>query len=92
MILHWRTGLDRTDGSQKLYRSGLDRIQFYWIRTGLGLKNFTVLSSLSHSKTRLLDYHGSSANVTNSLLSILLYLVTAGELIATSKQRHLGIL
>jgi len=28
--------------------SGLDRIQFYRIRTGLGLKKFTVRSSLVH--------------------------------------------
>ena len=40
------TRLDRTDGFQKFYGSGLDRIQFHWIRTGLGLKNFTVRSSL----------------------------------------------
>jgi len=38
MILHmggW--GLDRTDDFQKFYGSGLDRIQFYRIKTGLGL-------------------------------------------------------
>jgi len=34
------SGLDQTDDLQKCCRSGLDRIQFYWIRTGLGLKNF----------------------------------------------------
>jgi len=39
-------GLDRTDDFQKFQGSGLDRIQFYWNRIGLGLKNFTVLSSL----------------------------------------------
>jgi len=38
--------LDRTDDFQKFCGSGLDRIQFYRIRTGLGLINFTVLSSL----------------------------------------------
>ena len=46
------SGLDRTDDFQKVCRSGLDRIQFYRIRTGLGLKNFTVRLSLlvtSHS-------------------------------------------
>ena len=41
-----RSGLDRTDGFQKFCRSGLDRIQFYRTRTALGLKNFTVRSSL----------------------------------------------
>jgi len=49
MILHWLTGLDRTDNFQKFCGSGLDRIQFHRIRTGLGLKNFTVLSSLPDS-------------------------------------------
>jgi len=38
------SGLDRTDVFQKFCVSGLDRIQFYQIRTGLGLKNFTVRS------------------------------------------------
>ena len=46
MVLHWRTELDRTDDFKKFCRSGLDWIQFYRIRTGLGLKNFTVRSSL----------------------------------------------
>ena len=46
MILHWRTGLDRTDDFQKFCRSRLDRIQFYRIWTGLGLKIFTSRSSL----------------------------------------------
>ena len=40
------SGLDRTVDFQKFSRSGLDRIQFYRIRTGLGLKNFTVRWSL----------------------------------------------
>jgi len=40
------SGLDRTDDFQKFCWSGLDRIQFYRIRAGLGLKNFTVRSSL----------------------------------------------
>ena len=39
---------DRTSDFQKFCWSGLDRIQFYRIRTGLGLKNFTVRSSLAH--------------------------------------------
>ena len=39
-------GLDRTDDFQKFCGSGLDPIQFYRIRTGLGLKNFTACSSL----------------------------------------------
>jgi len=49
MLLHWwiRTGLDWW--FSKICESGLDRIQFYRIRTGLGLKNFTVRSSLQHS-------------------------------------------
>jgi len=40
------SGLDRTDDLKKLCGSGLDWIQFCWIMTGLGLKNFTVRSSL----------------------------------------------
>jgi len=32
-----RSGLDRTDDFQKFCGSGLDRIQYYRIRTGLGL-------------------------------------------------------
>jgi len=38
--------LNRTNYFQKFCGSGLDRIQFYRIRTVLGLKNFTVRSSL----------------------------------------------
>jgi len=41
------SGLDRTDDFQNICGSGLDRIQFSRIRTGLGLKNFTVRSSLT---------------------------------------------
>ena len=41
------SALDRTDDFQKFFGSGLDRIQFFWI-IGLGLKNFTVRSSLLH--------------------------------------------
>jgi len=48
------SGLDRTDDFQTFHGSGLDRIQFYRIRTGLGLKNFTVRSSLPHTKARWL--------------------------------------
>jgi len=33
----------------KICGSGLDRIQFHRIRTGLGLKNFTVCSSLQNT-------------------------------------------
>jgi len=40
------TELDWTDDFQNICRSGVERIQFYLIRTGLGLKNFTVRSSL----------------------------------------------
>ena len=40
------SGLDRTNDFEKFCGSGLDRIQFYRIRNGLGLKNFTVRSSL----------------------------------------------
>jgi len=40
------SGLDRTDDFQKICGSGLDRIKFYWIGTRLGLKIFTVRSSL----------------------------------------------
>ena len=43
------SGLDRTDDFQKFCRSGLDRIQFYWIRTGFWLKNSTAHSSLLYS-------------------------------------------
>jgi len=39
-------GLDQTDDFQKFCGSGLDRIQFCRNRTGLGLKNFIVCSSL----------------------------------------------
>jgi len=35
-----------SDDFQKFCGLGLDRIQFYRIRIGLGLKNFTVRSSL----------------------------------------------
>ena len=49
MILHWRARLDRTDNFQKLCGSGLDWIQYHRIRTGVGLKNFTVRSSLLHT-------------------------------------------
>jgi len=46
------SGLDRTDDFQKFCRPGLDRTQFYRVRTGLGLKNFTVRSSLISSQTQ----------------------------------------
>jgi len=44
-------GLDRTGDFQKFCRSGLDRIRFHRIRTGLGVKNFTVRSSLQSTTT-----------------------------------------
>jgi len=40
------SGLDRTDDFQKNCGSGLDQKKFYRIRTGLGLKTFTVRSFL----------------------------------------------
>jgi len=46
------SGLDRTKDFQNFCGSGLDRIQFYRIRTGLGLKNFTVRSSLENKRVR----------------------------------------
>jgi len=46
MILHWRIRTGSDWWFSKILRTGLDRIQFYRIRTGLGLKNFTVRSSL----------------------------------------------
>jgi len=46
LILHWWTGLERAIEFQKFCRSALDRIQFCRIKTGLGLKNFAVRSSL----------------------------------------------
>ena len=45
------SGLDRTDDFQKFCGSGLDRIQFHRIKTGLGLKNFIVHSSLMTTQT-----------------------------------------
>ena len=48
------SGLDRTDDFQKFCRSGLDQIQFDRIRTGLGLKNFTVRSFLNFQTMRSL--------------------------------------
>jgi len=37
------SGLDPIDDFEKFCKSRLDRIQFLWIRIGLGLKNFTVV-------------------------------------------------
>jgi len=34
--------MDRTDNFENFCGSGLDQIQFHRIRTGLGLKHFTV--------------------------------------------------
>jgi len=39
-------GLDRIDEFQKFCGTGLDRNQLFRMRTGLGMKNFTVRSSL----------------------------------------------
>jgi len=47
------SGLDRTDDFQKFCGSGLDRIQFHRIKTGLGMKNFTVRSSLQSSSDKI---------------------------------------
>jgi len=44
------SGLDRTNDFQKFCRSGLDRIRFCRVRTGLGLKNFTVRLSLVNTR------------------------------------------
>ena len=44
------SGLDRSDDFHKFCESGLDWIQFYRIRTGLGLKNLSVRSSLENMK------------------------------------------
>jgi len=43
------SGLDRTDDFQIFCGSGLDQIKFLRIRIGLGLKNFTVRSSLKQT-------------------------------------------
>jgi len=50
------SGLDWTDDFQQFYGSGLDRIWFYQIRTGLGLKNFTVRSSLVWSRLNMIRF------------------------------------
>jgi len=47
--MHDFTLADWTGDFQKFCRPGLDRIQFYRIRIGLGLKNFTVRPSLMTS-------------------------------------------
>ena len=64
------SGLDRTDEFQKFCGSGLVWIQFYRIRTGLGLKNFTVRSSLLGTLTSLpaaAYCHSLAANTTLGL-------------------------
>ena len=50
------SGLDRTDDFQKFCGLGLDWIQFYRISTGLGLKNFTVRSSLVHGTITVYEF------------------------------------
>jgi len=57
MIYMGGSGMDRTDDFQKFCGSGLDRIQFYRIRTGLGLKNFTVGSSLLQRYCNMFFYY-----------------------------------
>ena len=47
------SGLDQIDGFKKFCESGLDRIQLLRIRIGLGLKNFTVWSSLMSTQVYL---------------------------------------
>jgi len=61
MILHWQIRTESDWWFSKICGSGLDRIQFYRIRTGLGLKNFTVYSSLVaiSSYTMAAWQHGS---------------------------------
>jgi len=43
-----RSGLDHTSNFQKFCGSGRDRIQFYRIRTWLGMKSFTIRSSRAY--------------------------------------------
>ena len=52
MILHWRLRTGSDWWFSKILLTGLDWIQFYWIRTELGLKNFIVRSSLLDSQNR----------------------------------------
>jgi len=75
------SGLDRTDDIQKFCGSGLDRIQFYRIRTGLGLQNFTVRSSLLHIRNE----HGSELDRTGSGLKP----IFAGSGVAAGRWRHM---
>jgi len=53
------SGLDWTDEFQKFCGAGLDRIQFLRIKIGLGLKNFTVYSSLMGNAALLLYFSQS---------------------------------
>ena len=46
MVLYGRTGLDWTHDFQNFCESGLEQIQFFRIRIGPGLKNFTARSFL----------------------------------------------
>jgi len=55
MILHWRIWTGSDSLFSKICGSGLDWIQFYRIRTALGLKNFTVHSSLLACGSGLVD-------------------------------------
>jgi len=47
------SALDRTDYLQIICGSGLDWIEFFWIRTGLWQNNFTVHSSLLSAETKI---------------------------------------
>jgi len=49
MILLQRSRIRSDWWFLKILRPGLDRIQFYRIRTGLGLQNFTVRSYLAYA-------------------------------------------
>jgi len=62
------SGLDRTSDFQKLCGSELDRIQFYRIRTELGLKNFTVRSSLNLAWLQFENYFMWPNNFSDSFI------------------------
>jgi len=68
-----RSGLDRTNDFQKFCGSGLDWIQYHQIRTGLGLKNSTVRSSLTMSNpngllSQKLCHHLNQGRTANDIL------------------------
>ena len=74
------SGLDRTGDFQKFCRSRLDRIQFYRIKIGLGLKNLSVRSSLV-SKSSSTRHSNCPATITFSSLtfSSMISIYLAGE-------------